>query len=210
MPGLSLSLEADALAPLVRQIVAEVVAQLGEEQAKVKGNGRLAYSEEEASELLGLEPHRFGFLDFAEGRRRVREALAVLGHAEIRPESTVAGLSPATQQLVEIARALLLDVRLLVLDEPTSSLTRGDAQRLFALVRRLKERGVTIVYISHFLEEVREIADRFTVLRDGRQVGSGAVADTTVDELTAQAGGSSVTVRTPRRYPPPSVCALSR
>jgi ribose transport system ATP-binding protein len=151
----------------------------------------------EANILLGLEPHRFGLLDFAEGRRRVREALAMLEHGEIRPESPLAGLTPATQQLVEIARALLLDVRLLVLDEPTSSLTQADARRLFALVRRLKERGVTVVYISHFLEEVREIADRFTVLRDGESVTTGNVADFSTEHIIEQMVGRSLTEQFP-------------
>ncbi len=131
----------------------------------------------EANVLLGVEPAHWGVLHKREGRRRVAEALAVLEHPEIRPDSPVLGLSPAAQQLVEIARALLLDVRVLVLDEPTSSLTREDSQRLFALIRRLRQRGVAVVYISHFLEEVQQIADRFTVLRDGKSVGSGTAAD---------------------------------
>jgi ribose transport system ATP-binding protein len=131
----------------------------------------------EANLLLGVEPTRWGWLRRSEGRRRVRQALAVLEHPEIRPEGAVADLSPAARQIVEIARALLLDVRVLVLDEPTSSLTQEDAGRLFALVRRLCDRGVTVVYISHFLEEVQEVADRFTVLRDGCSVGGGRVQD---------------------------------
>src|SRR5206468_6342862 len=88
----------------------------------------------EANVLLGLEPSRFGFLRRAEGRRRVREALAVLGHPEIPLDRPVAELGPGLQQLVEIARALLMDVRVLVFDEPTSSLTRQDAVRLFGLI----------------------------------------------------------------------------
>lgn len=131
----------------------------------------------EENMLLGLEPSRFGLLRRREGRRRVSEALAVLQHSEIAPRSPVSELSPASQQLVEIARALLLDVKLLVLDEPTSSLTREDAGRLFALIRRLRDRGVTVVYISHFLEEVHEVADRYTVLRDGRNVGGADISE---------------------------------
>ncbi len=137
----------------------------------------------ESNVLLGQEPRRFGVLLRQEGRRRVREALALLEHPEIQPDSPVGRLSPAAQQLVEIARALLLEPCVLVLDEPTSALTQQDAQRLFALIRRLKERGVGIVYISHFLEEVQEIADRFTVLRDGRNVGGGLVRDFSVDRI---------------------------
>jgi ribose transport system ATP-binding protein len=132
---------------------------------------------------LGLEPARFGFLNRDEQRRRVHQALDTLEHAEIRPESRIARLSPAGQQLVEIARALLVEARVLVLDEPTSSLAHADVERLFGLIRRLRERGLAIVYISHFLEEVELIADRFTVLRDGRTVGSGSVGDVPRDRL---------------------------
>src|SRR5947209_6517291 len=146
---------------------------------------------------LGLEPSRFGFLDAGEQRRRVRQALAVLEHPEISPDSPVHRLSPAAQQLVEIARALLVDVRVLVLDEPTSSLTQADVRRLFALVRRLRERGVTVVYISHFLEEVEEIADRFTVLRDGRSVGGGAVREFSRDRIIELMVGRSLTEQFP-------------
>jgi ribose transport system ATP-binding protein len=131
----------------------------------------------EANLLLGIEPTRGGWLRRREAHRRAREALAVLEHPDIRPDGPVAELSPAACQVVEIARALLLDVRVLVLDEPTSSLTQEDARRLFQLVRRLQDRGVTVVYIAHFLEEVQQVADRFTVLRDGRSVGSGNVRD---------------------------------
>lgn len=148
--------------------------------------------------MLGLEQSRWGFLRRAEQRRRVVDALAVLEHPEIRPESPVAGLSPAAQQLVEIARALILDVRVLVLDEPTSSLTRADAQRLFALMRRLRERGVALVYISHFLEEVQEIADRFTVLRDGQSVGGGLVRDFAPEKIIELMVGRSLTEQFPR------------
>jgi ribose transport system ATP-binding protein len=152
----------------------------------------------EANVLLGLEPTWFGFLRRAEGRRRVRDALAVLEHPEIQPECPVHRLSPAAQQLVEIARTLLLDVRVLILDEPTSSLTLADAQRLFALVRRLRDRGVSVVYISHFLEEVQQIADRFTVLRDGQSVGGGPVVDFKPEHIIEMMVGRSLTDQFPR------------
>jgi ribose transport system ATP-binding protein len=139
--------------------------------------------------LLGVEPSCWGWLRRAEGRRRVAEALAVLEHPEIRPETRVADLGPAARQLVEIARALTFDVRLLVLDEPTSSLTRQDAERLFALVRRLRARGVTVAYISHYLEEVQALADRYTVLRDGRNVAAGTAADFAIERVIEQMVG---------------------
>jgi ribose transport system ATP-binding protein len=139
-----------------------------------------------------------GFLRQRECRRRVREALAVLEHSEIRPDLPAAALGPAAQQLVEVARALLVDVRVLVLDEPTSSLTRGDAERLFALIRRLRDRGVSVVYISHYLEEVQQLADRFTVLRDGRSVGGGAVRDFAVGRIIELMVGRSLAEQFPR------------
>jgi ribose transport system ATP-binding protein len=152
----------------------------------------------EANVLLGMEPSRWGFLRRREGRRRVEEALAVLEHADIRPEAPVAQLGAAARQLVEIARALLVDVRLLVLDEPTSSLTQADARRLFALVRRLRQRGVTVVYISHFMEEVQEIADCFTVLRDGQVAGGGSVRDFSAEHIIEKMVGRSLSEQFPR------------
>jgi ribose transport system ATP-binding protein len=152
----------------------------------------------EANILLGLEKSRAGFLRRDVNRVRVREALAVLEHPEIDPDSPVSRLSPASQQVVEIARALLVDVRLLVLDEPTSSLTQEDARRLFALIRRLRQRGVTVVYISHFLEEVQAVADRFTVLRDGKSVGGGPVEGFSPERIIELMVGRSLTEQFPR------------
>jgi ribose transport system ATP-binding protein len=152
----------------------------------------------EANVMLGLEESRFGFLRRAEHQRRVRDALAVLQHPEIRPESAVAGLGPGAQQLVEIARALIVDVRVLVLDEPTSALTQHDARHLFQLMRRLRDRGVTLVYISHFLEEVEEVADRFTVLRDGRSVGGGSVKEFARERIIEMMVGRSLAEQFPR------------
>ena len=127
--------------------------------------------------LLGAEPTRFGMIDYTRMRTATRDALAQLGHDDIDPDIPVASLSVAAQQLVEIARAIAVGCRVLVLDEPTSSLGLDDVRRLFALLARLKAQGHAIVYISHFIEEVKAITDRFVVLRDGRNAGGGVTAD---------------------------------
>ena len=127
---------------------------------------------------LGVEPRRgalgaLGIVHRDTVRRSAHAALEQLGHADIPLDRPVGQLSPAAQQLVEIARALAFGCRVLVLDEPTSSLAHGDVRKLFELIRRLKEQGLAIVYISHFIEEVTQVSDRFVVLRDGRNAGEG-------------------------------------
>jgi ribose transport system ATP-binding protein len=137
----------------------------------------------QANVLLGAEESRFGVLRSRSMRKRVADALAVLEHPEITPERKVADLGPGPRQLVEVARALVSDARLVVMDEPTSSLSHADTTRLFGVIQRLRARGVSVIYISHALEELERVADRFTVLRDGRSVARGRLADTTRDAL---------------------------
>ena len=148
--------------------------------------------------VLGVEPVAGPFLRWAEVRRRAASAMAQLGREDIRPETRVNRLSIAERQLVEIARAIAVGARVLVLDEPTSSLARDDIAHLFTLVRRLKAQGLGIIYISHFLEEVRALSDRFTVLRDGRSVGSGITADATDGQIVSMMVGRSVEELYPR------------
>jgi ribose transport system ATP-binding protein len=133
--------------------------------------------------LLGVEPTRLGFVRRGEMRRIVDEALALLHHPDIRPTARAGDLSIGAQQLVEVARALAAKARVVVMDEPTSSLTQADTDVLFEVIRRLRDSGVSVIYISHFLEEVRAVADRFSVLRDGRSVGGGDVAATPTAEI---------------------------
>ena len=152
--------------------------------------------------LLGNEVSHRGWIDRAAARTRARALLDELPHPEIHPDKRLSDLSLPARQIVEICRALAGDARVLLMDEPTSSLQGSDVDRLFALIRRLAARGIAIVYISHFLEEVRQIADRYTVLRDGRSVGNGAIAGTTNDQLITMMVGRSAEGLFPTRHPP--------
>ena len=142
--------------------------------------------------LLGQERRRFGWLDRGAGRRIARQALTRLGHDQIDPQTIVGTLSVGMQQVVEIARALASDAKVLILDEPTSSLARHDVARLFEVIRKLRDDGLAIIYISHFLEEIRRICDRFAVLRDGQTIGSGRVSTTTDGEIVSLMVGRAV------------------
>jgi len=132
---------------------------------------------------LGALPNRGGWIDRKAARERARGALARLAHEHLDLERAVADFSIAEQQIIEIARALLSNPRVLIMDEPTSSLTQADTRKLFEVIAQLRASGVSIIYISHFLEEVREVAQRYTVLKDGRTIGSGVMADTPQSEI---------------------------
>jgi ribose transport system ATP-binding protein len=147
--------------------------------------------------LLGVEPVRAGVIDRKLARERCERALELVAPAErrlaLRADAPASELGPAEQQLVAIARALAQsDCRLLILDEPTSRLGLADTDQLFAVVRRLTRSGISVLYISHFLEELRRIADRYTVIRDGQTVQSGTIADTPVEELVRLMAGRAV------------------
>lgn len=152
----------------------------------------------EENVLLGMEPSRFGFIKWSEVRERTSKALAYFDHPEIKPDAKVRTLSVGAQQLVEIGRALAVGCRVLVFDEPTSSLSQRDIESLFGIIRGLKDSGISIVYISHFLEEVEAIADRLTVLRDGSVVGTRNVHDVTPQEVVQMMVGREVDHLYPR------------
>jgi ribose transport system ATP-binding protein len=132
----------------------------------------------EANVMLGQERTSGGFVRRSAHRRLVGDVLRLFDHPEIRPETVVGRLSVGARQLVEVARAVVSEARVVIFDEPTSSLTEHDTSRLFEVIRRLQKKGISVVYISHFLEEVRSIARRFTVLRDGQTVATGETAST--------------------------------
>lgn len=144
--------------------------------------------------LMGHLPRSAGLaIDWPEANRRVTALLAQLG-VSLPLGTPVGRLSTAQQQLVEIAKALSRESRILVLDEPSATLGRSDLEHLFRVVRRLREQGVAIVYISHRLEEVFEIADRVTVLKDGRLVGSWPIAEVTMPRLVRAMTGRDLGV----------------
>ncbi|WP_323095851.1 sugar ABC transporter ATP-binding protein [Intrasporangium sp. YIM S08009] len=151
---------------------------------------------------LGHEPTRFGFSQRTAARRGATELLARLGHREISPSTEVGTLSAASCQIVSMARALSRDARLIIMDEPSAVLDAGEVEQLFAVIREVTAQGVAVVYISHRLEEIREIGDRVTVLKDGRTVATGLDAeDTGTQELIRLMTGRSIEYVFPDKPP---------
>jgi ribose transport system ATP-binding protein len=149
--------------------------------------------------FLGHEKSRFGFSRRGAARAEAAALMRRLGHPEIRPEREVGLLSAAGQQLVSMARALAHDARLIVMDEPTAALASDEVDNLFRIVGELAADGVSVVYISHRLEEIRRIGSRVTVLKDGRTVASGLPADTPTSELVDLVSGREVRTVFPER-----------
>ena len=141
--------------------------------------------------VLGMERRRLGFV--RSRRDEIRKALALLEHPDLPLDRPVRELSIGLQQVVEIARALVSKARVIIMDEPTSSLSAADTQALFRVVRNLRANAIAVIYISHFLEEVTEIADTYTVLRDGRTVGSGRIAETDIPRIIEMMVGRTLT-----------------
>jgi ribose transport system ATP-binding protein len=139
--------------------------------------------------FLGDAPRTsFGFIDHRTMIQRTHDVLTRLGR-DLDPRALVKKLSVADQQMVEIAKALIGEVKLLILDEPTAAISSREAELLFARVRELRERGVCIVYISHRLEEIEAVCDRLTVLKDGRYVGTRDVTQTPRTKMVAMMVG---------------------
>jgi ribose transport system ATP-binding protein len=152
--------------------------------------------------VLGAEPRRGPWSDRAAARDLARRTLAELGHGDIDVDAPARDLSISRLQIVEIGRSLALGCRIIVFDEPTSSLAQEDVRRLFDLIGRLSARGIAVIYISHFLEEVRRLASRLTLLRDGRSVGTHATAAIDDAAIVAAMVGRDVRElypRSPRR-----------
>lgn len=158
--------------------------------------------------LLGAESAKGGWIDGRASRERARAALAQLGHEALDLSKPAGAFSIAEQQVIEIARALLTKPKVLIMDEPTSSLTQADTEKLFATILRLKAQGVSVIYISHFLEECRRLCDRFTVLKDGETVGSGEMKGVSLDHIVTLMTGREVKDLYPRTAHSPGAIVL--
>jgi inositol transport system ATP-binding protein len=132
--------------------------------------------------FIGREPGNRIFVDWRKMAAETRAITSRLG-LDLKPMSIVRTLNVAEQQMVEIARALSMKSRLIVMDEPTSALSSSEVEKLFRIIRDLKAQGLSIIFVTHRLEEVMQLCDRYTVLRDGRFVGSGRIAETTIDGI---------------------------
>jgi ribose transport system ATP-binding protein len=148
--------------------------------------------------MLGQERSRWGVVNRAAQRRLVRDAITRLGHAEMPLDVPVGRLPVGMQQLVEIARALVGSAKVIVFDEPTSSLGPADVERLFQAIARLRQQGLGVIYISHFLNEVRRVCDWFTVLRDGETVESGPLAAASEAQIVSKMVGRRIDELFPR------------
>jgi ribose transport system ATP-binding protein len=142
--------------------------------------------------MLGQERRRLGFVDRAAQRRIVRSTLARLGHPDVPPELPASQLSVGTKQVVEIARALVSQAKVIVFDEPTSSLTHADTARLFDTIALLRREGLGVIYISHFLDEVRRVCASYSVIRDGETVAAGSLAGASEAQIVSLMVGRSI------------------
>lgn len=149
--------------------------------------------------FLGREPTRFGLIDRREMERRTREYLKPLG-LDLDPHAPLRDLSIAHQQMVEIAKALSLDAKYLIMDEPTSSLTAGETAKLLEVIADLRSKGVGIVYVSHRLDEVKICADRAVVFRDGKNAGGLSKEELTTENMVRLMVGRDVAREVARAY----------
>ena len=145
--------------------------------------------------FAGQQPvNKWGFIDGKKLYQQTKALLERLRLTHLQPNTLVSGLSPAQKQMVEIAKALAKNPSILLLDEPTASITENETQLLFSIIRQLKQEGVAIVYISHRMAEISAVADKVSVLKDGRYQGTKNIADTTIDELIRMMVGRNLTL----------------
>lgn len=148
---------------------------------------------------LARQPVKKGIIDW-KGMNRAAEEMLESIDMRIPPRTKVASLSVAQRQMVEIAKAISINAKLVIMDEPTSALTDSETQKLFHVIRSLKSRGITVIYISHRMEEIFEICDSFTILRDGRFISTGAIRDVSSDKIIEDLVGRPLTQVFPEKH----------
>lgn len=150
--------------------------------------------------FLGREPKSISFLGAIDWERMRKETQELLDRLKLsyRPDDLISALSVGQQQMVEIAKALSINADILVLDEPTSALTDSEVAKLFEIIRELKTAGVTLIYISHKMDEIYQIADRITVLRDGSSVGSALIGEVNRNQLVTMMVGRDISQMFPK------------
>ncbi|MCD8215115.1 MAG: sugar ABC transporter ATP-binding protein [Clostridiales bacterium] len=148
--------------------------------------------------FLGREIVKGGRLDTKEMNRQAAEQLAKLGITDLDPNATVGDLPVGRQQMVEIAKALLINAKILIMDEPSSSLSNAEITEMFRIVHELKDMGTAIVYISHRLQELHHIVDSVTIMRDGKYITEGRFEDFTMEQIIANMVGREITNQFPR------------
>lgn len=153
----------------------------------------------EENMFLGKEIHnKLGVCDYKKMREKCKEVLDTLG-ADIDPKTVMEDLSVGQQQMIEIAKALMVDAKVIIMDEPTAALTEKETDVLFDVILSLKKKGVSIIYISHRMEEIFKLCDRVTILRDGQYIGANLIKDTNITELVKMMIGREIGERYPER-----------
>lgn len=149
--------------------------------------------------FMGKEIHgKFGICDRKAMQKKAREALNTLG-VDISPKTVMSELSVGLQQMVEICKALMADAKVIIMDEPTAALTQSETVALFKVIESLRKKGVSMVYISHRMEEIFELCDRITVLRDGSYIGVKNIPETNMNEIVKMMIGREIGERYPSR-----------
>ena len=149
--------------------------------------------------FMGKEIHgKFGICDRKAMQKKAREALNTLG-VDISPKTVMSELSVGQQQMVEICKALMADAKVIIMDEPTAALTQSETIALFKVIESLRKKGVSMVYISHRMEEIFELCDRITVLRDGSYIGVKNIPETNMNEIVKMMIGREIGERYPSR-----------